>query len=161
MPQYGGFWIRAVAYFIDVVLLYIVDVVVGLALGFIVFAGLTPGSEPQVTDALVMQQGSVTLILFVVNVLYFALMESSSRQGTVGKIAMGLVVTDLNGERISFPRALGRYFGKILSAMILLVGFFMIGWTQRKQGLHDMIAGTLVYKARSPGEVRTGAGVFE
>jgi uncharacterized RDD family membrane protein YckC len=81
--------------------------------------------------------------------LYYALMESSSNQGTLGKMALGLTVTDQAGQRISFGRATGRFFAKILSAMILLIGFFMIGWTARKQGLHDMIAGTLVVK-RAP-----------
>ncbi len=78
--------------------------------------------------------------------LYQALLESGRKQATVGKMAVGLKVTDLRGARISFGRATGRHFAQYLSAMILMIGFFMVGWTRYKQGLHDMIAGTLVYK---------------
>ena len=80
--------------------------------------------------------------------LYFALMESSASQATIGKTACGLRVTDESGRRISFGRATGRYFAKIVSALIFLIGFMMVGWTRRKQGLHDLIAGTLVVKTR-------------
>ena len=77
------------------------------------------------------------------------------------KKALGLSVTDLSGNRIGFGRATGRYFAKILSGLILLIGFIMVAFTQRKQGLHDMLAGTLVYKA-SPSELAgTNAAVFE
>jgi len=75
-------------------------------------------------------------------------------------MALGLVVADEMGQRISFGRATGRYFAKILSSLILLIGFFMIGWTARKQGLHDMIAGTLVYKARNPQEIGVSVEAF-
>jgi uncharacterized RDD family membrane protein YckC len=71
-------------------------------------------------------------------------MESSARQATLGKMALKLAVTDLEGERIGFGRATGRYFAKFLSWLTLLVGFFMAGFTQRKQGLHDILAKTLV-----------------
>ncbi len=59
-------------------------------------------------------------------------------------MALGIKVTDLNGHRIGFGKATGRYFGKIISAMILFIGFLMIGFTKKKQGLHDMMAGCLV-----------------
>ncbi len=62
------------------------------------------------------------LVLIVVTWLYFALMESSKFQGTVGKIAIGIIVTDMEGNRISFARATGRYFGKILSSLIFMIG---------------------------------------
>ena len=78
--------------------------------------------------------------------LYFAVQESSWRQATIGKNIMGLKVTDEYGERLSFGRATGRHFGKILSSMILAIGYFMAGFTEKKQALHDMIAGTLVVK---------------
>ncbi len=76
--------------------------------------------------------------------LYFALMESSVKQGTLGKMALGIIVTDANGNRISFGRATGRYFGKIISGAILCIGYIMAGFTEKKQALHDMIAGCLV-----------------
>jgi uncharacterized RDD family membrane protein YckC len=80
--------------------------------------------------------------------LYFAIMESSSKQGTLGKIALGIKVTDLSGNAISFGRATVRHFGKILSTIILLVGYLMVAFTAKKQGLHDMIAGCLVVNKR-------------
>ena len=76
--------------------------------------------------------------------LYSALLESSPNQATVGKMALGIKVTDLDGERISFGRATGRHFGKILSFLILCIGYLMVAFTERKQGLHDLMAGTLV-----------------
>jgi hypothetical protein len=76
--------------------------------------------------------------------LYFALMESSPRMATLGKMAVGLVVTDADGQRIGFGRASARFFGKILSGLVFAIGFLMAGFTARKQGLHDMLASTLV-----------------
>ena len=96
-----------------------------------------------------------------INWLYFALLESSSMQGTLGKKALGMIVTDLSGNRIGFGRATGRYFGKILSAIILGIGFIMVAFTERKQGLHDLLANTLVYKASSSTDLNTSAAVFE
>ncbi len=78
--------------------------------------------------------------------LYFPLFESSARQGTFGKQICGLAVTDTRGQRISFGRALGRYFAKFLSALVLGIGFLMVAFTPRKRGLHDLIAGTLVVR---------------
>jgi len=76
--------------------------------------------------------------------LYSAFMLSSSYQATLGKMIFGMKVTDLSGNRISFARATGRHFAKWVSAAILFVGFLMVAFTERKQGLHDMLAGTLV-----------------
>jgi len=59
-------------------------------------------------------------------------------------MALSMKVTDLQGNRISFARATGRHFAKYISAMILLIGYIMAGFTERKQALHDMITGTLV-----------------
>jgi uncharacterized RDD family membrane protein YckC len=73
-------------------------------------------------------------------------MESSPRQATLGKMAMKIIVTDLEGRPISFGRATGRYFAKNFLSAICFIGFLMAIWTQKKQALHDMIAGTLVVK---------------
>lgn len=85
---------------------------------------------------------------WIVTWLYFALLESSSRQATIGKGIMGLKVTDLNGRRLSFGKASGRFFAKILSWMTLLIGFFMAFFTEKKQALHDLITGCLVVEVR-------------
>lgn len=76
--------------------------------------------------------------------LYSALQESSQRQATVGGRVLGLRVTSLEGAQITFARATGRHFASYISAIILLIGFIMIAFTQRKQGLHDIMADTLV-----------------
>jgi uncharacterized RDD family membrane protein YckC len=88
----------------------------------------------------------LAFIRTVLNWLYYALLESSTWQATLGKKALGLEVTDVEGRRISFGRATGRFFAKIISALILFIGFIMAGFTERKQALHDMIAGTLVIR---------------
>lgn len=86
-----------------------------------------------------------TNILSIIIVwLYYTLMESSSKQATLGKMALGLIVTDMEGRRISLLRATGRHFGKIVSMMTIFIGFILAGITPRKQALHDMIAGCLV-----------------
>ncbi len=89
------------------------------------------------------------LLFVLAGWLYYALMESSSLQATLGKLAMGSIVTDLDGDRVSFLRATGRYFGKIISNIILMIGFMMGGFTERKQALHDMMAGCLVIQKES------------
>ena len=152
--QYGGFWVRVVAYIIDVVLIGVVGGVIGLVFGGVF--GIAGGdvSDPASGPSLLLN-----LISVVLGVAYFAGMESSEWQATVGKKAMGLVVTDTNGNRISFLRALGRYFSKILSGLILGIGYIMVAFTERKQGLHDMIASTLVVKGE-PGMVGAAPETF-
>jgi uncharacterized RDD family membrane protein YckC len=82
--------------------------------------------------------------------LYHALMESSEWQATLGKKALGLVVTDMAGQRVSFGRSTGRHFGKIITNMVpLLIGYIMAGFTAKKQALHDMLAGCLVLRRNS------------
>ena len=134
---YGGFWIRLVAYIIDAILLSIASGIVGSIFGVNIF---NPDPENY--------SSASTGISILIGLLYFALLESSERGATVGKMAMGLRVVTDKGERLSFPNAIGRYFAKIVSAIILCIGFIMIGFTDRKRGLHDMIAGTLVIKTR-------------
>ena len=86
------------------------------------------------------------MIGFLVGWLWFTIPESSKWQATVGKKMLGLKVTDENGERIGFGRANARYWSKIISFLVLCVGYLMVAFTERKQGLHDKIAGTLVVK---------------
>jgi uncharacterized RDD family membrane protein YckC len=143
--RYGGFWIRVVAAIIDALLLGIVVWPVLGILGLSIGLAGSQVSMPEIGVHLV--RGIVAWVLFMgAGWLYEATMESSSKQATVGKMALGLKVTDEYGNRISFARASARYFSKILSRMILLIGYIMVGFTQRKQGLHDMIAGTLVVR---------------
>src|SRR5690606_10177125 len=85
-----------------------------------------------------------SIIMMIVDWLYFASFESSTKQATPGKMALGIIVTDYEGERISFGKALGRKFAKILSTITLGIGYIMAAFTEQKQALHDMVAGTLV-----------------
>ena len=159
MQSYGGFWIRVGAYLIDAVVLAVAGGIVGGIFGGIIGAVMASGGS---TDQIAVVSGLIgNAIGIVLNWLYFAILESSSWQATLGKKALGLVVTDLQGRRIGFGRATGRHFAKMVSAIILLIGYMMVGWSQRKQGLHDLMAGTLVWKARSPEELSQDASVFE
>ncbi|MGA7137493.1 MAG: RDD family protein [Terriglobales bacterium] len=142
---YGGFWIRVVAAIIDSIILRVVVAPVSIIFGGLGLAGMMSGLPHRGIGLL---GGGVTLVaLFFGSWLYEALMESSSYQATLGKMIFGMKVTDLYGNRISFGRATGRHFAKILSGMILCIGFIMVGLTERKQGLHDLLAGTLVRRA--------------
>ena len=131
--EYAGFWRRVAAALIDGLLVGVVSWIVT-----VMFSAISDGAE------LVGQ-----LLVLVAAYAYYAGMESSSYQATVGKMALGIQVTGLNGNRISFGRALGRNLAEILSALILLIGYIMVPFTEKKQGLHDLIAGTLVVKKGS------------
>jgi uncharacterized RDD family membrane protein YckC len=139
---YAGFWRRFVAWLLDGLLLSVVT------LPFTLQFGSDAAAEAARTSA----AGTIST---VVGWLYYALMESSAKQATVGKMALGIIVTDLEGRRIGFGRATGRYFAKILSALILGIGFLMAAFTERKQGLHDMVASTLVVKGDAPFQARS------
>jgi uncharacterized RDD family membrane protein YckC len=142
---YAGFWLRAVAFAID-------NLLVGIVAGWVILkpmmdrAGI-PFDNPLVffTDTS-RQMLALKLAVLAAGWLYWSLMESSAWQATFGKKILGLQVTDLEGRRVSFGRASGRYFGKLISQLLLLFGFFMAGFTEKKQALHDMIAGCLVVK---------------
>jgi uncharacterized RDD family membrane protein YckC len=139
---YGGFWIRVVAAIIDTIILRVVVAPVGMIFGGLGMAGMMSGIPHA---GLALLGGGVTFILFIFGSwLYEAFMESSSYQATLGKMIFGMKVTDLYGNRISFERATGRHFAKWLSTIIMCIGFIMVGLTDRKQGLHDLLAGTLV-----------------
>lgn len=145
MPVYAGFWRRFVAVIIDSIILSIVGAIVGAITGFIIGLILGLSGAGMVTIQIV--TGVIGFITgMLLNWLYYTLLESSSKQATIGKLALGIVVTDLNGSPISFGKANGRYWGKIVSAITLLIGFIMAGFTQKKQALHDIMASTLVVK---------------
>ena len=139
---YAGFWERVGAYIIDVIILGVIGLVIGLFIG---------QSRTIYTDSsfYTVYFSTSNLISLVINWLYFAIQESSASQATIGKRALGLKVTSMNGGRISFGQASGRFFGKILSAIILLIGFLMMLWDDKKQTLHDKLAGTLVVKSKA------------
>jgi uncharacterized RDD family membrane protein YckC len=147
---YAGFWLRFVAWFIDAIILWIVSSFITLP--FLAASGMRDmilNHPPQTPEELLAFFGTFSkliVISFCIKWLYYAVLESSSWQATIGKKTLGLEVTDLQGRRISFARATGRYFGKIISAFIFMIGFIMAGITEKKQALHDMMAGCLVMR---------------
>jgi len=142
---HAGFWRRCAAYVIDYFITFVASYAVGFVAGFALAAG-------QGASGLMAAPMVGALLGVIVGWLYFALQESSATQATLGKRALGIKVTDGNGMRISFGRATGRFFGKILSGLIFGIGFILAGFTARKQALHDMLASTLVvFREVQPG----------
>jgi len=158
MAPYAGFWLRFVAYVIDAIvigivalpLIVVLALMTGLTAALSAVAGAGDHPDP---NALFATTGFVffLLLLFPLIIggewLYFAWMESSTWQATLGKKALGLIVTDMEGRRLTFGRATGRFFSKIVTGFIPLgIGYIMAGFTAKKQALHDFIAGTLVLR---------------
>ena len=92
----------------------------------------------------------IAIFSFIVKWLYFICFESSHLQGTLGKMMFSLEVTNISNMRLTFNQANARFWSKSISSLILLIGFIMAGFTEKKQGLHDRIAKTLVVKKLSP-----------
>jgi uncharacterized RDD family membrane protein YckC len=132
--RFAGFWIRVGAALIDSIIIWLVCAA-GLLLLFNFDLAHVEGEKVV-----------IFYLFFIVGIyVYIIVMESSSKQATLGKIAVGIKVGKFNGERISFMNALGRVFAKKLSAMIFYIGFMMAGWDSKKQALHDKLANTYVY----------------
>lgn len=152
--EYAGFWLRLVALIIDNVVIGFGFVLVLIPIIFLtglssLLSRIHPGEDLNDAGIFVI----FTLIFLAVTVmllvtwLYHALMESSEWQATLGKKALGLVVTDMAGLRVSFGRSTGRHFGKIITNLIpAFIGYIMAGFTEKKQALHDMMAGCLVLR---------------
>ncbi len=150
--SYAGFWRRFAAAMIDglvmlpvVILIYAFTINKSVSLvenfqaagqnqAYLEYAALSLGRSYLFSNVL----------YFIVQWLYFSIMESSGRQATLGKLAVGIKVTDINGEKLSFGRATGRHFAKIINSFTFSIGYLMAAFTQQKQALHDLIAGTLV-----------------
>jgi uncharacterized RDD family membrane protein YckC len=153
---YAGFWLRLVAFLIDGVISAFLSLILLIPLFILTGAGavlsrLSAGEDISGDAAALVGIGFVLgLIVITVGVswLYYALSESSSWQGTLGKKMLNLTVTDLNGQPITFGRASGRFFAKIISGkMTLYIGYIVAGFTEKKQALHDMIASCLVLRS--------------
>ncbi|MCX6231582.1 MAG: RDD family protein [Bacteroidetes bacterium] len=151
--QYAGFWLRFVAIIIDGFIIGIAESIISIPLFMMIGFTAFKFNPDSVSDAdKIAALGAIfglalvfSLIATVLQWLYFALMESY-KGATIGKMAMGLKVTDMEGNQITFLRATGRYFGKIVSGMILMIGYIMAGFTEKKQALHDMMSNCLVVK---------------
>jgi uncharacterized RDD family membrane protein YckC len=147
--RYGGFWRRVAAALIDAVIVNAVMVLLSFVLPIYEKVGMGDISVPDSAMGIGAEFEYTplgTLILVIGTWLYAALMESGPKQATIGKLALSLRVTDIDGDRIGFGQASGRYFAKFLSGFILMIGFLMVAFTARKQGLHDLLAKTLVIR---------------
>ena len=142
-PRYAGFWIRVIPAVIDFLLMFAASFPLKLIFGSVATAiGLS--AQMSVHEALAMRRVVRIVVGVLVVFAYRAGMESSALQATLGKLAVRLKVTDLQGNRMTFARASGRYFAKWLSALALGLGYAMVAFDEEKQGLHDRIAGTFV-----------------
>ncbi len=148
---YAGFWLRFLAYLLDyiavvvslVVLAFGVAIVVGIFLGA---AGSLEAMDEKQWEKLGEAIGQIMFL--PAWLVYYILLESSSWQATLGKKALGMKVVTLDGGRPSFGRVTRRNVAKILSALLLLIGFLLAGFTEKKQALHDLLADCLVVRVR-------------
>ena len=165
-PSPAGFWKRYVAYFVDIVILYIaVEVLSTIYFSFQVHsemetltqlynslkAGSAAGEQPdpyvlmqQLENVLMPALIFSTSVYFILGGIYFSVMESSRHQATIGKRMLGIKVTNANGEPIGLPQSVGRYCAASLSWITLNLGHALAAWTPERRALHDYIASTRV-----------------
>ncbi len=162
--KYAGFWKRFLAHLIDQLILGFARLILFIPIWFFVLVGyfsqqnieefnsFTKVSYQMLDDEMSIAVMSIFIFVIIgfimINItadwLYYALMESSKKQATLGKMIVGIKVTDMMGNRIGFGKATGRYFGKILSGLILGIGYVMAAFTEKKQALHDILSNCLV-----------------
>lgn len=135
---YGGFWIRFGAYFVDSIILYVINLAVTLPVTF-----LTMNMSP---EAMIIAQLLLTLFSYVIMFGYFTLFEGSKHQASLGKKLFKLRVIREDGGDVSYGLALGRAIGKVVSGLILLIGFIMAGFDDEKRTLHDRMCSTRVIR---------------
>jgi uncharacterized RDD family membrane protein YckC len=143
-PAFAGFWLRAVAYLLDTVLISLV---------FGLIASFYPTTFIKFPDAASTSLASLpqlTPIAFAITItatwFYYTMFEASAWQATPGKRVLRLYVTGLNGQRMTFARAAARNLAKIISSLTFLVGYLVAGFTEKKQALHDILASCLVLR---------------
>jgi len=133
---YAGFWKRFAAYIIDSIILAFAT----NAIKWEIFRSL--GSDVYSSNGIAPYVWQILFLIF--SWCYFAGMESSPLKATIGKLAVGIFVSDLNGERVSFGKASGRFFGKLISGLLIGIGFIIAGTSTKKQALHDSMSDCLV-----------------
>lgn len=148
--QFAGFWKRVGAYLIDSIIYGFVMAIVSMVLVAFLMIVMKQGKEA-ITG--------LTLILYALGLfgqlLYFSLFECSSKQATPGKMALGIVVTNMQGGRIGLGRAIGRNCAQLISGLFFGLGYIICGFTDMRQAAHDLIASTLVVNKDAP--LRLGA----
>ena len=143
-PAFAGFWLRAVAYLIDTVL---ISLVLGLIASFYpsIFIKF-PDSVPTSLTSLPQLTPVALAITITATWFYYTMFEASAWQATPGKRVLRLYVADVHGQRVTFARAAARNLAKIISSLTFLVGYLVAGFTERKQALHDILSGCLVLR---------------
>ena len=137
--KYAGFWHRVLAGLIDFVILYISSWIFSFGFGFMILANVS-------YEVYMYWTYGIGIVWIFVYLFYYVLFQMSSKQATLGMMVVGIKIYDEELNRVGFWRLTGRYFTTGLSNIILWIGFFMIGWTERKQGLHDIVARTIHLK---------------
>ncbi len=137
--RYAGFWLRLIAALVDAGVMLLALWALGLAID-VDIAALEP------TNSDVTKLRLLWAAAFLVPWLYYAVMESTAPQATIGKLFMGIYVTDRAGNRATFGRASLRYWAKLISTAIVFIGYVMAAFTRHKQALHDIVASCLVLK---------------
>lgn len=160
--DYAGFWLRFIALIIDTIVIQILQsmvvipllAIIGLTFliptgfdDFINGGNFTEDDMWVLLPAILSTAFSIVFLSKAIQILYFSLMESSKHQATLGKLALGIKVTDLEGNRIDFVRSLFRQLGKILSSMLMFIGYLMTAFTPKKQALHDVLSNCLVVRS--------------
>ena len=142
----AGFWIRFVAYMIDWLVL---SIPLAIAIVVLVVVHGDRWTEPEESAAIVGTTALLLVALIIINWLYEALMTSSPRGATLGKMALGLRIVRFDGAQLSFGRATARYFAKAIAtpAVPLFIGYIMVAFTNRKRALHDILVDTLVIRS--------------
>ncbi|MBV6493214.1 MAG: hypothetical protein LDLANPLL_01229 [Turneriella sp.] len=147
---YGGFWRRLIAAILDQIILLLCRTFVFGVLALILYANLYLF---EVKTNLILIYGVFGVLIFILNIwltwIYYALMESSSLQGTLGKLALGVRVFHVDKRALTFEEATKRYFAKILSRYILLIGYILCAFSSKKQAMHDFIANSVVIVGRT------------
>lgn len=138
----AGFWKRTAAYLIDSLIVGVAGGLIGMLLGLLLVP-LTMAGDAGAAAAMVGYL-LIQLVSLAITAAYYAGFHASRGQATLGKMAIGIKVVRPDGGRISLMRGVGRYFAFLLSGLILCIGFLMAAFTERKQGLHDMLCDTLV-----------------
>ena len=137
--RYAGFWIRVVAYLLDTLILYVTSVL-------IMFLPFMEGMSQ--TDPSGMSGWTILLSVLLNSSIAIAYFTGFTGRfaATPGKMALGLRVVRPDGGRVTYLRALGRYFGLLLSSVILYAGFIMAAFDDEKRTLHDRICDTRVVR---------------
>jgi uncharacterized RDD family membrane protein YckC len=140
--RYAGFWMRLLAYVLDVLFICLIAIVLSISIRGVLLAFQVDVGQPKAVAGLVL------LFDLVMAIIYYVIFPSGAWQATPGKRICGIHIIRVSGERVSGGLAFGRWLSYFLSSLTLCIGFMMIGWNKEKKGLHDIVCGTRVIYGR-------------